>query len=380
MKTKKLLTLWLAILLAGCAQPAANTPAEIAALTATTAPSATVPAIATPTLIPSPTATVTATLAPTPASRQIVLASNEVGSWNLFRMNLDGTGKTQLTFDPGDEWSPAWSPDGSQLAYQSKQRETWQIMLINWDGSQPVQLTSQGNNENPSWSPDGSQILFDSDREGNRNVYRMDSDGANQLALTDDPRDEFAPVWSPDSSQIAYLSEKDATEEECTENAVAESCPREIFLMDPQGKFLRKLGNGKLYGAFKLVWSPDSAYLAELSDYFEGGDTSFLDLNGQEINSLVDFKEILATTYQTGPVVRRIYIQSFSFSSQGENGVFCALEDLPNKAISHINFSGCYLVGMHGEMLYTLVRVESQISFNGGGAEPVRYGYAAWQP
>jgi dipeptidyl aminopeptidase/acylaminoacyl peptidase len=380
MKTKTLLTLWLAILLTGCAQPATSTPTEIAASSATFAPSATVPATATSTPISSPAATVPSTPAPIPADRQIVLASNELGDWNLFRMNLDGSGKTQLTLDPGDEWAPAWSPDGSQLAYQSKQGENWQIVLMNWDGSQPVQLTSAGNNENPSWSPDGNCILFDSDREGNRDVYWMDHDGANQLALTNDPRDEFAPAWSPDGSQIAYLSEKDATEEECTDNAVAESCPREIFLLDAQGMFLRKLGNGKIYGGFSVVWSPDSTHLAELSDYFEGGGFSFLDLSGQEINSQVDLREILGTTYQTGPVVRRIYILSFAFSPLGENGVFCALEDLPNKAISHVQFSGCYLVGMHGEILYTLERVESRIPFYGGGAEPVRYGYAVWQP
>jgi Tol biopolymer transport system component len=309
-----------------------------------------------------------------------VLASNELGDWNLYRMNLDGTGKTQLTFDPGDEWGSAWSPDGSQLVYQSKQGEYSQIIIMDWDGSHPVQLTTEGNNENPNWSPDGSRILFDSDRTGNRDVYWMERDGANQAALTSNPRDEIAPAWSPDGTSIAYLSEQDATEEECTDNAVAESCPRETFLMDAKGMFLRKLGNGKIYGAFKLVWSPDSAYLAELSSYFEGGGTSFLDMNGQEVNSLVNLGKILATTYQTGPVVRKIYRLSFSFSPQGENGVFCALEDLPNKAISHSQFSGCYLVGMHGEMLYTLARVESQIPFYGGGAEPVRYGYAAWQP
>jgi len=113
---------------------------------------------------------------------------------------------------------------------------------------------------------------------------------------------------------------------------------------------------------------------------FEGGGMTFWDLNGQDMNSQVNLREILATTYQTGPVVRMIYILSFGFSPQGENGVFCALEDLPNKAISHSQIAGCYLVGMHGEMLYTLVRVESQIPFYGGGPEPVRYVYAAWKP
>jgi Tol biopolymer transport system component len=68
--------------------------------------------------------TLTLTPNPKPATQLIAFSSNEQGNWDVYRINLDGTEKTQLTFDASDERLPNWSPDGSKLVYQIQQGDT----------------------------------------------------------------------------------------------------------------------------------------------------------------------------------------------------------------------------------------------------------------
>ncbi len=64
----------------------------------------------------------------------------------------------------------------------------------------------------PFWSPGGTQLVFISDRNGARDVFVMDSTGFDQRPLTDDPGDDFSPTWSPDGDWIVYQSREAAGE------------------------------------------------------------------------------------------------------------------------------------------------------------------------
>ena len=89
--------------------------------------------------------------------------------------------------------SPAWSPDGKRVAFMSHQHDHWDIAVMNSDGSgqgfltqtPSIYGTTPVNNVAPAWSPDGSSIAFLSDREGDWRIYVMDADGANQRRLLD---------------------------------------------------------------------------------------------------------------------------------------------------------------------------------------------------
>jgi len=57
----------------------------------------------------------------------------------------------------------------------------------------------------PDWSPDGSQIAFQSTGTGNGDLYVMDADGSNVRQLTSTPEADQGPAWSPDGTQVAFV-------------------------------------------------------------------------------------------------------------------------------------------------------------------------------
>ncbi len=103
-----------------------------------------------------------------------------------------------LTGAPGHYAFPTWSPDSTKIACHYQYYSQWEICLINADGTNQVQLTSNTVTDSfPAWSPDGTRIAFVSDRDGNEEVYVMNADGTNQTRLTSNPSNDGHPSWSP---------------------------------------------------------------------------------------------------------------------------------------------------------------------------------------
>jgi TolB protein len=116
-------------------------------------------------------------------------------------MDMDGGNVRQLTDDPGSAWDyhPAWSPDGSRIAFASNRDGDDDIYVMDADGRNVRQLTDVPLwfERSPVWSPDGTRIAFVSDRDYDYDIYVMDADGGNVRQLTDDPGRDTSPVWSP---------------------------------------------------------------------------------------------------------------------------------------------------------------------------------------
>lgn len=107
--------------------------------------------------------------------------------------------------------SVAWTPDG-KIVYASRIGETWDLWLVNRDGSNGHQLTSDAFIEQqPSVSTDGRYIVFQSNRSGSKNIWRIDADGQNPKQLTDGNFTDENPVVSPDGQFVFFTSTRSGT-------------------------------------------------------------------------------------------------------------------------------------------------------------------------
>jgi len=132
---------------------------------------------------------------------RIVFSSMAGKNLNIFRIDHDGANQTQLTFDAGDNYTPATSPDGRLIFFASNRTGALNIWRMNADdGSDARQLTFSDGNSYPSGSPDGEWVAYDNQSEGATTVWKVRVDGGTPVHLADRAR---MPVVSPDNQFIA---------------------------------------------------------------------------------------------------------------------------------------------------------------------------------
>jgi TolB protein len=109
----------------------------------------------------------------------------------------------------GSNSAPAWSPDGRTLAVTLTREGNSQVFLMNADGGSVRRLTtSSGIDTEPSFSPDGQSIYFTSDRGGGPQVYRMPASGGGAQRVTFNGDYNISPRLSPDGKLLAYVSRR----------------------------------------------------------------------------------------------------------------------------------------------------------------------------
>ncbi len=162
---------------------------------------------------------------------RIAFASDRDGNFEVYLMDADGGGQTRLTEDAGEDYSPAWSPDGGRLAFVSTRDGNAEIYVMNADGSGQIRLTNNSASDHaPAWTPDGSRIAFVTNRDGNDEIYLMNPDGSNPSNLTNEPNDDASFAFSPDGLMITFSSAR-------------EDGQFEIYTMSASGANLKRLTN-----------------------------------------------------------------------------------------------------------------------------------------
>lgn len=186
---------------------------------------------------------------------RIAFESERAGSYDIYTMKVDGSDLRQLT--SGGAYSPAWSPDGTAIAFMAlSSSNNEDIFVMNADGTGVTQLTTDPSiDTDPAWSPDGSQIVFMTQRNGDYgDLYTMRPDGSGLKQLTSPPTHEDNPVFSPDGTRIAFVGS-------------AGGFGAQLFIMNADGTDQLRLTQG---GPVNLpTWSPDGARIA-FSAYTEG--------------------------------------------------------------------------------------------------------------
>jgi TolB protein len=146
-----------------------------------------------------------------PDGTRIAYVSFEQGRSIVFIHNLvDGTRRVLSAYD-GINSAPAWTPDGKRLALALSKDGVSQIYMIDADGSDLTRLTnSNAIDTEPSFSPDGKYILFTSDRGGSPQIYRMSVTGNSVERMTFEGAYNVTPRYSPDGKSFAYIQRSQA--------------------------------------------------------------------------------------------------------------------------------------------------------------------------
>ena len=147
------------------------------------------------------------------------------GNNAVWRMNADGSGETAVTVVSGgtnDSFVGGWSPDGTKIVFQrlvaaaGGNPANFEVFVVNADGTGLTNLTNNpgsatvgSSDSQPSWSPDGTKIAFQSNRLGNPDIWVMNADGSGARPLTADSyAEESVPEYSPDGQRIVFQSDR----------------------------------------------------------------------------------------------------------------------------------------------------------------------------
>jgi len=183
-----------------------------------------------------------------PDGTRIAYQGTHGGDYDIYVINGDGSGQQELTFSRAFDGDPMWSADGKRLTFESTRNGNSDVFVIGADGSNEGRLTdNRAFDGDPTFSPDGSRIAFTSERDGNKEVYVMNSDGTAQTRLTNSAGIDADPAWSPDGSKIAFESERNGN--------------LEIYVMNPDGSDQTRLTRN-LEVDLDPAWSPDGRQIA----------------------------------------------------------------------------------------------------------------------
>jgi len=203
-----------------------------------------------------------------PDGKTVVYVSDASGNLDLYQQRVDGRVPTNITADsPADDSEPAFSPDGSQIAFRSE-RDGGGIFVMGLMGESVRRITDFGHN--PSWSPDGSRIVVSTAAvELRPQSHRHDGElwivdarsGVKHLLYKlgrPSPAlgDALQPSWSPHGKRIAFWG-------------VTESAQRDLWTIDPDAPqpaqtIVRATTDSAV--EWNPVWAPDGKSLYFGSD------------------------------------------------------------------------------------------------------------------
>ena len=117
----------------------------------------------------------------------------------LYVMNADGSDATPVADEHLTSQGCDWSPDGRKIAFTYAVGGTEEIYVINADGSGQTNLTKTDDNweSDPDWSPDGKRIAYESGRGSDIDIYTMNPDGSDVAQVTHSGASDYDPDWRP---------------------------------------------------------------------------------------------------------------------------------------------------------------------------------------
>ncbi|MXY27099.1 hypothetical protein F4Y59_02915 [Candidatus Poribacteria bacterium] len=191
-----------------------------------------------------------------PATEKIVFVSNRDGNSEIYIMNPDGSGQTNLTHHRGNDYTPAWSPTGRQILFASDRGgKVSDIYVMDAAGDSIRRVfRTRMERRHPVWSPDGEQIAYYRVDGGEIAIYTASIDGRNEkrIAIGMDPD------WAPDGSEIAFMSAEVLLPINDQFGGIQIAKPR-IEIVNVRTKAKEEISPDGFPLIFDPTWTPDGA-------------------------------------------------------------------------------------------------------------------------
>lgn len=145
----------------------------------------------------------------TPDGTRIAFVSERFGSKDVFVASVEpGVSFQRLTSSPNADTDPAWAPNSVRIALASNRAGTYDIWFF--DLGSKHRLTHNGANDfEPAFSPSGGRVAFTRrNKFGNYDIYVIQANGNGLMRLTTNAAEDSEPTWSPDGEQIAFVSNR----------------------------------------------------------------------------------------------------------------------------------------------------------------------------
>ena len=195
-----------------------------------------------------------------PEGQSFVFVRRDGGDLDIQRQRVGGANATNLTADsPEDDTEPAFSPDGSQIAFRSE-REGGGLFLMGATGESVRRLTDEGHN--PAWSPDGREVVYSTadlqtfwpyGRSGHGFLTAVSVATGEKRRLTKEGQDAAQPSWSPHGHRVAFWGLRSGGQ-------------RDLWTVPSSGEGTPVSLTEDADLDWNPVWSPDGRYLYFASD------------------------------------------------------------------------------------------------------------------
>ncbi len=170
----------------------------------------------------------------------------------IFYLDESGNSRKLTPPQPGGQWSPSWSPDGTMVVYVRIERYEQDVYVADLNGNMQALAARPGvSEESPAWSPDGEWVVYiardtmvGSFSQSNMRLVRPDGTGDHSILASD--RLDLSPVWSPDGQWIAFA---------CWDAEFG------LCFIRPDGTDMYR-ANVELSQPQHLSWSPDGSRIA----------------------------------------------------------------------------------------------------------------------
>ncbi|AIY43057.1 tolB protein precursor [Collimonas arenae] len=144
-----------------------------------------------------------------PDGTKVAYVSFEAKKPVVYVQNLITKQRIVVANYKGSNSAPSWSPDGSKLAIALARDGLTQVYVVNSDGGNLRRLTNtNGIDTEPQYSADGQSIYFTSDRSGGPQIYKMNANGGEAQRVTFSGSYNISPRIAPDGKTLAYISQR----------------------------------------------------------------------------------------------------------------------------------------------------------------------------